>query len=358
MTSSPLRVAVGFEGAGWHPESWRHVLTPSGMLSGQYWRDLAVTADSALIDFVTFDEWFTAQHCCRDVSQPGLTGRFDAVMVACHVAPATSRIGLVPVAATTHAEPFHISKAIATLDIISSGRAGWLADISPRAHGSPRFGRHDVAGQDTFAEAAEAVEVARRLWDSWEDDAVIRDVSSGRYIDRGKLHYVDFVGQHFSVKGPSITPRPPQGQPVVATRVKSTLGCEFASRRADLVFTSPSNDAELQAILTLFAGVDHARLKVFADVYVTSTDLADHCYGIIAKGGPAALVDLLLRWQRLGIDGVRLLPAVNEIDLAFIANEVLPLLRSSGVIPSSHDHGSLRDRLGLPPAANRYAKDN
>jgi len=67
-----------------------------------------------------------------------------------------------------------------------------------------------------FDEAGDFVEVVRRLWDSWEDDAVIRDVTTGRYVDRDKLHYIDFTGRCFSVKGPSITPRPPQGQPVVA----------------------------------------------------------------------------------------------------------------------------------------------
>ena len=80
----------------------------------------------------------------------------------------------------------------------------------PRGSGSQR----SIA--DLFDEAADAVEVVRRLWDSWEDDAEIRDVATGRFIDRDKLHYIDFEGSYFSVKGPSITPRPPQGQPIIA----------------------------------------------------------------------------------------------------------------------------------------------
>src|SRR5208337_5317910 len=86
-----------------------------------------------------------------------------------------------------------------------------------------------------FDEAADAVEVVRRLWDSWEDDAVIRDVATGRYIDRGKLHYIDFTGEYFSVKGPSITPRPPQGQPVVAALAHAPRIYEFAAASSDLV---------------------------------------------------------------------------------------------------------------------------
>ena len=128
----------------------------------------------------------------------------------------TNHIGLIPVATVTHTEPFHVSKAIATLDFISHGRAGWQVRVSGTQHEAELFGRRDVSGADLFDEASDAVEVVRRLWDSWEDDAVIRDVATGRFVDRDKLHYIDFAGKYFSVKGPSITPRPPQGQPVVA----------------------------------------------------------------------------------------------------------------------------------------------
>ncbi len=99
------------------------------------------------------------------------------------------------------------------------------------------FGRKE-AQQDTaslWAEAHEAAEVASRLWDSWEDDAEIRDVATGRFIDRDKLHYIDFAGEYFSVKGPSITPRSPQGQPLVAVTVDGGESFEFAVARADLV---------------------------------------------------------------------------------------------------------------------------
>lgn len=103
---------------------------------------------------------------------------------------------------------------------------------------------------DLFDEAADAVEVVRRLWDSWEDDAIIRDVATGRYVDRDKLHYIDFVDKHFSVKGPSITPRPPQGQPVVAALAHAPRIYEFAARSADIVFVTPTDGESLRSILT------------------------------------------------------------------------------------------------------------
>ena len=107
-----------------------------------------------------------------------------------------------------------MAKNIAALDLVSAGRAGWHVRVSTTAGAALRFGRRGAPDDAVaHAEADDAVEVAARLWDSWEDDAVIRDVATGRYIDRGKIHYIDFDGAHFSVRGPSITPRSPRGSP-------------------------------------------------------------------------------------------------------------------------------------------------
>ena len=109
-------------------------------------------------------------------------GRLDAVLIASRVAPLTRHIGLVPTAVVTHTEPFHLSKAIATLDYVSSGRAGIRVQVTASPEAARHFGRRDVtqtSGADLLAEAADYVEVLRRLWDSWEDDAEIRDVAIG-----------------------------------------------------------------------------------------------------------------------------------------------------------------------------------
>jgi alkanesulfonate monooxygenase SsuD/methylene tetrahydromethanopterin reductase-like flavin-dependent oxidoreductase (luciferase family) len=273
--------------------------------------------------------------------------------VAARIAPVTQCIGLVPVATVTHTEPFHVSKAIATLDYISHGRAGWQPRVSATAHEAALFGRRNGSQppDDLFDEAADAVEVVRQLWDSWEDDAVIRDVSTGRYIDRNKLHYIDFAGKYFSVKGPSITPRPPQGQPVVAALAHGPRIYEFAATSSDLVFITPTDDASLRAIL----GEVDGRLKVYADVVVTfggDTDFGSDA--LIFDGSPEELVDLLLGWQQLGIDGARLRPAVNATDLPVIVDEVVPLLQRAGRFRTSYGQETLRQRLGLPVAHNRY----
>ena len=349
-----LHLAIALDGYGWHPEAWRYSADLQPVTSGRYWSNLATTAERGLLDFVTFDDALTAQRRRRpEIEARWLAGRPDAVLVASRVAPVTSHIGLIPVATVTHTEPFHISKAIATLDFVSHGRAGGPVRGRGPAHEAELFGRRDVIGADLFDEASDAVEVVRGLWDSWEDDAIIRDVATGRFVDRDKLHYIDFAGKYFSVKGPSITPRSPQGQPVVAALAHALPIYEFASRSTDLVFITPQDDDSLRTILPEVAG-----LKVYADVYVTFDGTADpRSDALVFDGTPTELVDLLLRWQQSGIDGVRLRPAVNATDLPVIVDEVVPLLQQAGRFRTAYTDGeTLRERLGLPIAENRYAR--
>jgi alkanesulfonate monooxygenase SsuD/methylene tetrahydromethanopterin reductase-like flavin-dependent oxidoreductase (luciferase family) len=351
--TDPLHLAVALDGYGWHPQAWRAVGpgVPS-VLSGRYWAELARTAERGLLDFLTIDDTLMPQPGRRERIDPRrLAGRGDAVLVAARIAPATRHIGLVPVATVTHTEPFHISKAIATLDYVSHGRAGWQPRVSVTTHEAALFGRRDGSQIPLFDEAVEYIDVVRRLWDSWEDDAVIRDVSTGRYVDTDKLHYIDFTGKHFSVKGPSITPRPPQGQPVVAALAHAGPVYEFASATADVVFITPTDEASLREILQRVRG-----LKVFADVVVSfggDADFRSDC--LVISTTATQLVDMLLDWQRLGIDGARLRPAVNATDLPVIVDQVVPLLQRAGRFRTEYRDGeTLRARLGLPVAANRY----
>jgi alkanesulfonate monooxygenase SsuD/methylene tetrahydromethanopterin reductase-like flavin-dependent oxidoreductase (luciferase family) len=252
-------------------------------------------------------------------------GRLDAVLIASRVAPATRRIGLVPTATVTHTEPFHISKAIATLDYVSTGRAGWRVQISARASEADHFGRRtippDIDLLELFDEAGDYVEVVRRLWDSWEDDAEIRDAATGRFIDRDKLHYIDFAGKRFSVKGPSITPRPPQGQPVVTALAHAELPYRFADRAVD--------------------DLDGAAFSSDAAVFA---------------GTPQQLANLLLRWQAAGLTGFRLRPGRLPADLEAVTRGLVPELQARGAFRRQYDAPTLRGLLGLPRPANRYAE--
>jgi alkanesulfonate monooxygenase SsuD/methylene tetrahydromethanopterin reductase-like flavin-dependent oxidoreductase (luciferase family) len=319
---------------------------------------LAAIAEGGLLDFLTIDDTLMPQPGRRERIDPGrLAGRADAVLVAARIAPATQHIGLIPVATVTHTEPFHVSKSIATLDYVSHGRAGWQARVSVTAHEAALFGRRDGSQIALFEEAVEYVDVVRRLWDSWEDDAIIRDVATGRYVDIDKLHYIDFTGKHFSVKGPSITPRPPQGQPVVAALAHAGPVYEFAASSADVVFITPTDGAAVQRILGEVHAAGGGALKVFADVVVSFGGDGDFkSDALVFSGSATELVDMLLDWQLLGIDGARLRPAMNAADLPVIVDEVVPLLQRAGRFRTGYRSGeTLRARLHLPVAPNRYA---
>lgn len=369
-----VHLAVALDGTGWHPASWRsgHA-RPGELFTAGYWLDLVRRAESGLLDLVTFADSLGPQSSSPngpDERTDRVRGRLDAGLVAARVAPRTRHIGLVPEVVVTHTEPFHISKAVATLDYVSGGRAGWLAQVSAGSGDNAHFGRREIAPEELLEEAADHVEVVRRLWDSWEDDAEIRDVATGRFIDRDKLHYIDFHGKWFSVKGPSITPRPPQGQPLVTARAHDEDGFRFAAGAADVVFTPvPDPDTAARAVSSARAHrVSGAPLHVFGDLVVfLGADAAERKARLdeldapstsdtsVFTGDPGRLADLLLSLAERGVTGFRLLPGELTRDLAAITDRLVPELQRRGVFRTGYAAGTLRDRLGLARPANRYA---
>jgi len=401
MASNPLHLGVALDGAGWHPAAWREPNSrPAELFSPGYWIDLITTAQRGLLDFVSIEDSLTipgTRHASPGDAVDRVNARIDAHLIAARVAPVTRHIGLIPTVTATHTEPFHVSAAIATLDYTSRGRAGWQVKVSGTASEAAHFGRREVRslspaeiadavaagappGQvhELFAEAADAVEVVRRLWDSWEDGAEIRDVATRRFIDRDKLHYIDFQSPHLSVRGPSITPRPPQGQPVVAALAHAPLIYEFAARTADLVFITPGREAGPGPILDQVAAAQADRpgepLRVYADLVVfLDTDAATGAARLtrlnevagaefasdaaIFAGSAQELADLLIAWRDQGIDGFRLRPGVAVDDLAAITDRLVPNLQRRGAFRTGYPDGSLRELLGLPGTVpNRYAK--
>jgi alkanesulfonate monooxygenase SsuD/methylene tetrahydromethanopterin reductase-like flavin-dependent oxidoreductase (luciferase family) len=377
-----LHLAVALDGAGWHPAAWREpAARPAELFTARYWTDLVQEAEAGTLDFVTIEDALGLQSDRPDGPDERtdhVRGRLDAVLIASRVAPLTSHIGLVPTATVTHTEPFHISKAIATLDYVSGGRAGWRVQVSGRAHEAGHFGRRTLpviapgrldepatraVVRDLFDEAADYVEVVRRLWDSWEDDAEIRDAATGRFIDRAKVHYIEFDGKYFSVKGPSITPRPPQGQPLVTALGHADIPYAFATRSADLTYVTPADADDARRIVAQ-VGTPH----VFADLVVFLEDgvkerldtLDRTVYrsdAAIFQGTPAQLADLLLEWREAGLTGFRLRPGRLPADLHAITRALVPELRARGAFRHEYAETTLRARLGLPRPANRYATD-
>jgi alkanesulfonate monooxygenase SsuD/methylene tetrahydromethanopterin reductase-like flavin-dependent oxidoreductase (luciferase family) len=399
-STSSLHLAIALDSAGWHPAAWREPgARPGELLTPGYWVDLVQQAERGLADFVTIEDGLRLQsdHPLQpDDRTDRVRGRLDATLIAARVAPVTSRIGLVPTAIVNHTEPFHLSKAIATIDYASAGRAGIRVQLDGTTETAAHFGRREIQPlrradyanlnapavqqrlRDSFDEAADYVEVLRRLWDSWEDDAEIRDVATGRFIDRGKLHYIDFEGRWFSVKGPSITPRPPQGQPIVAALGHATVPYQLIARAADVGFVTPHSAADATAIIGEIreqqqaAGRAGDTVHVFADVVVfldseRATAVArkqrlDERTGAeytsdaeIFVGTPAELADLLLDWQPAGLSGYRLRPGALPHDLAQITDHLVPELQRRGAFRTVYEANTLRGLLGLSRPVNRYA---
>ncbi|MGW7726688.1 LLM class flavin-dependent oxidoreductase [Streptomyces canus] len=390
-----MHLAVALDGTGWHPASWREPeARPRDMLTAGYWADLVAEAERGLLDFVTIEDGLGPQSSHfldPDERTDQVRGRLDAVLIASRIAPLTRHIGLVPTAVVTHTEPFHLSKAVATLDYVSTGRAGLRVQITARPNEAAHFGHRTIPRieaydspesqelvTDLFDEAADYVEAVRRLWDSWEDDAEIRDAATGRFIDRDKLHYIDFEGKHFSVKGPSITPRPPQGQPLVTALGHQTVPYRLIARQADVGYITPHDTDQARAIVAEIraeqetAGRSDELLHVFGDLVVFLDDdqaaaaarrarldtLAGEPYQSDARvftGTPSQLADLLGEFQAAGLTGFRLRPAVLGHDLPAITRGLVPELQRRGAFRTAYEADTLRGLLGLDRPANRYA---
>lgn len=323
---------------------------------------LARLAEGGALDFVTLRDSF---------ARPGL----DAAAVLARVAPETARVGLVPTLTTTHTEPFHVSSAVATLDWVSRGRAGWHADVSTTEAEARLFGRRPAAPAPAlWQEAGEVADVVARLWDSWEDDAEIRSVATGRFVDRDKLHHIDFEGSTFSVKGPAIVPRPPQGRPVTVIDATTAPAGRAAARHADVVYvraSSPEQAAALRAEVHRSAarhGRDPQAVRVLVALTVDLGDaetapepglesgpqLAGH--GTYFRGGPVDLAELITQWYRAGaVDGFHLTPLSPARDLERIVNGTVALLQHRSLFRTFYPGGTLREHLGLTRPANRYA---
>lgn len=375
-----FRVGVGLRDTGWHPGSWFRISSSQEVFTSHYWAELALIAEEGQLDFVTFDDSLGLQR----------HGQLDASLIASWLGARTQRIGLIPTLTTTLTEPFHVSKNIATLDHISEGRAGWLVEVSGSAQELKLLGRGRLPADllpeesapwlaELYAESEEAVEVVRELWDSWEDGAEIRDAATGRFIDREKLHYIDYQGKRFSVKGPSIVPRPPQGQPVVAYQGQSEPVIKAAATSASVLFAEPKSRQHWSAVLrrvrdteNLF-GRRERPLKVYADltVLVDQTPQAAQDRwarlavaagegwgpsGDLVVGDAAEVADVVAAYKNFGYDGVRLKPAEHSADLETIASLLVPELTDRGIFTPDHEQTLLRRRLGLGEAPNRYAR--
>lgn len=220
--------------AGWrHPDAWA-----DGGVNFQKYAELARKSEQGLFDLMFSADALTDERYDRESqSRTAYVAWIDPMSLLTALAPLTRNIGLVCTATTTYDEPFHIARRFASLDLISGGRSGWNLVTSANDNESKNFGREEhLPKAERYRRAREFVDVVRGLWDSWDEDAFVRDKASGRFYDPDKRHVLDHQGEYFKVRGPLPVSRSPQGQPVVVQAGASEDGRQLAAETAEVVF--------------------------------------------------------------------------------------------------------------------------
>ncbi|MBY0256988.1 LLM class flavin-dependent oxidoreductase [Methylobacterium sp.] len=250
--SDRMRLGAFLYPGGHHVAAWRHPSAQADAgVNAAHYRRIARTAEAAKFDLIFLADGVAVRG--EDIDALSRTairyvGQFEPLTLLSHLAAVTERIGLVATASTTYNEPFHVARKFASLDHLSEGRAGWNLVTSADPREAWNFSREShLAHAHRYARAEEFVDVVRGLWDSYADDAFVRDRESGRFFDPDRLHLLAHEGAHFSVRGPLNVPRPPQGHPVVVQAGSSEAGKALAARTAEIVFTAQETLADATA---------------------------------------------------------------------------------------------------------------
>ncbi|MFJ6069400.1 LLM class flavin-dependent oxidoreductase [Streptomyces sp. NPDC093065] len=301
---------------GHHEGSWRLPESdPYAHVSLAHYVKLARTAERG-----TFDSLFLAdgpQLWSNLAQRPA--GALEPLTLLTALATATEHIGLIATASTSYNSPYNLARKFASLDVISGGRAGWNIVTTAGAQAARNFGLDaEPAHAERYARAAEFLDVALKLWDSWEDDAILADKAAGVWGDDARIHPPRHKGTYFSVEGALNVPRTPQGYPLLVQAGSSADGKAFAARYAEAVFTAQQTLADAQSFyadiksLTRRAGRDPEHLKVLpgivpvlgsteAEARAAEQVLEDH---IVHTHGVRRLADLLrLEPGTLDLDG-------------------------------------------------------
>lgn len=237
---SKMALAVQFHPTGHHAAAWHHprAQIDAGSNAAHY-MEMARLAERGKFDLIFLADslGLRSGDITANGRWPQYMAYFEPVTLLSAISSVTQRIGLVSTASTSYTEPFNLARAFASLDHLSSGRAGWNVVTTGNAASSRNFGREDHFEHDErYRRALEFVNVVKGLWDSWDDDAFVMDRDSGIYLDLNKMHPIQHQGDYFTVRGPLHMRRPPQGHPVVFQAGTSDAGRDLAAQIAEVVF--------------------------------------------------------------------------------------------------------------------------
>jgi len=270
MSKNRIPFGLMLHGPGGHMNAWKHPSGPAdASVNFQFLLDQTRKAEAAGIAFA-----FVADGLyINEQSIPHFLNRFEPIALLSALASTTSTIGLVGTLSTSYSDPFTVARQFGSIDLLSNGRAGWNAVTSPLEGSARNYGRVQHPDHALRYEiAGEHIEIVKGLWDSWDDDAFLRDRTSGRFADFAKLHRLNFKGKFHAAEGPLNIQRSPQGQTVLFQAGGSPAGIELAGRHADAVFAASGDIAENRILTQKLkqSAVAHGRgedaLKVFPGV--------------------------------------------------------------------------------------------
>ncbi|WP_395352835.1 LLM class flavin-dependent oxidoreductase [Variovorax sp. UC122_21] len=275
-----------------HTGAWRYPgAWPDANFNFERLKQLAQTLERG-----RFDAFFMADHLAllnmpiEALQRSHTATSFEPFTLLSALAQHTQHLGLIATASTTFDEPFHIARRFASLDHLSGGRAGWNIVTTSNPDAALNFGREDHMEHDArYDRAREFYDVVTGLWDSWADDAFVRDVDSGRFFDPAKLHVLAHKGEHLSVRGPLHIARPVQGWPVIVQAGASEAGRQLAAETAELIFAAPGTLANARAFYADVKsrmrklGRDPEHLKILPGAFTIVADSVDEAKAIRAK---------------------------------------------------------------------------
>ncbi|MFC0558882.1 LLM class flavin-dependent oxidoreductase [Halalkalibacter alkalisediminis] len=244
-----MKLGAFFMIPGHHVASWRHPESAAEQVQQfDLYKRLAETAEKGKFDMIFFADGYAVNDHHESTIEQTVTVRPDPLTLLSAISAVTNKVGLTATVSTTYNEPFHVARKFASLDHLSGGRAAWNVVTSSRDAEAQNFNKSKHPEHESrYERAEEFVDVVRKLWDSWEDDALQINRTTGRFADPSKVHEVNHKGKFFSVRGPLNVSRPIQGHPVIIQAGSSEAGRELAAKTAEVIFTAWQTLEEAQA---------------------------------------------------------------------------------------------------------------
>ncbi|AWB21345.1 FMN-dependent monooxygenase [Methylobacterium currus] len=343
-----LHLGAFMRPVGIHTAWWRY---PGGLPDANFnFRHLARFARE--LEAAKFDAFFMADHLAvlnmpvEALKRSATVTSFDPATLLPALAVVTERIGLIATASTTYDQPFHVARRFASLDHLSGGRAGWNVVTTSNPDAAKNFGlEHHPEHGDRYDRAHEFVEVVKGLWDSFSDDAFLRDVESGIFFDPERMHVLDHQGPHLSVRGPLNVARPVQGWPVIVQAGASEAGRQLAAETAEVIFGAAGSIEDGRRFAEdvrgrmVAVGRDPDHLKILPACFVVVGDTVEearekraHLDSLVHEASAVAALSIALGVDASAFDPDGTLPEIPETNQSKTGRErAIALARREGL---------------------------